>query len=689
MMPVYPHPIPETRPPQVPVARSGEGPRAAGTGLSWLAGGPTLLVTAWLLVALPLLLAGQYRPWLAGALFVPVAAVLLYGAARLFAPSGHRWPALLTVLVAVAFTAVAVATHAEHVIIRRDPGSYAQFAYWLARHGSLPIPGDLEAFGGPDPALTLESPAYFQRGDRIVPQFMAGFPLLAALGHWLGGWTGLLVTPAVLGGLALLAMGGLTGRLVGPRWAPLGALALGLAFPVLNAARATYSEAPALLLTLGGLWLLTEAVRPEASRWLAGLAGLVLGLVLLVRVDFAREIMLLLPVIGWLATRRACGQAELAGRALPFALGLAVGAAYGVVDGVVLSWPYLQLIKGSLVPLLYLFGAALVVVTLGVVAVNRGVRLPARLTRRVPDVAAAGVVLLGVFFVIRPYVQTVHGVKDVETQKYVRGLQTALKLPLDGSRSYDELSLYWVAWWVGWPLLVLTLLGAALLTRRVLRGTEPGWVAPLVVFLGSIVLTLWRPGITPDHPWADRRLVGLVLPGVVLFAVWAAAWLAGRFLTRRPRWLVATAGLAGVGVFVVPAAVATAPLVPHRTEAGEVRAVERVCAAFRPGDVAIVVGQRGWQEWPQVIRGVCGVPAGVVKQNTPSEVRRIAAKARAAGRNPVVVTGNEDPGVLLWVAGTARQVVRLETREHTHQLVRRPRSTDRIQVVFWMAPAPR
>ncbi|KWX07972.1 hypothetical protein TR74_16900, partial [Carbonactinospora thermoautotrophica] len=143
------------------------------------------------------------------------------------------------------------------------------------------------------------------------------------------------------------------------------------------------------------------------------------------------------------------------------------------------------------------------------------------------------------------------------------------------------------------------------------------------------------------------------------------------------------------GVFVVPAAVATAPLVPHRTEAGEVWAVERVCAAFRPGDVAIVVGQRGWQEWPQVIRGVCGVPAGVVKQNTPSEVRRIAAKARAAGRNPVVVTGNEDPGVLLWVAGTARQVVRLETREHTHQLVRRPRSTDRIQVVFWMAPAPR
>ena len=32
------------------------------------------------------------------------------------------------------------------------------------------------------------------------------------------------------------------------------------------------------------------------------------------------------------------------------------------------------------------------------------------------------------------------------------------------------------------------------------------------------------PAITPDQPWASRRLVPAVLPGFILLAVWALSW---------------------------------------------------------------------------------------------------------------------------------------------------------------------
>jgi hypothetical protein len=44
----------------------------------------------------------------------------------------------------------------------------------------------------------------------------------------------------------------------------------------------------------------------------------------------------------------------------------------------------------------------------------------------------------------------------------------------------------------------------------------PRWLAPAAVGVAATALILYRPAITPDHPWADRRLVPVVLPTVVL-----------------------------------------------------------------------------------------------------------------------------------------------------------------------------
>ena len=73
-------------------------------------------------------------------------------------------------------------------------------------------------------------------------------------------------------------------------------------------------------------------------------------------------------------------------------------------------------------------------------------------------------------------------------------------------------------------------------------GQAPSWTLPLMVF-AWIIVTMLRPAITPDHPWASRRLVPGVLPGFILLAIWASAWLVG-WLCERDFDRVLRAGLA-------------------------------------------------------------------------------------------------------------------------------------------------
>ena len=69
----------------------------------------------------------------------------------------------------------------------------------------------------------------------------------------------MLWTPAVFGGLGVLALGLLVSTVVGPRWGPLGALGTALCFPLLHVNRSTYSEPPAVLVLAAGLLVLAAA----------------------------------------------------------------------------------------------------------------------------------------------------------------------------------------------------------------------------------------------------------------------------------------------------------------------------------------------------------------------------------------------------------------------------------------------
>ena len=646
---------PETAgPPGAGAASGRQAPAPADTAgrlLGRLSVLPALLVASWLLAGFPLLLIGHFTPVLTLAIAVLIAAVLVpLGWRWIPAPSPGAWPAAragkagtpwwsvaAVLAIAVGFGADQVIYHSQFIIVMRDPASYFQFAEWISRHGSLPIPQDRAAFGGVNGSVfDFNSFAFHQVGHTVVPQFMAGLPMVLAGALWVGGANAALLAAPVLGAAALLAFGGLTARLAGPRWAPPAVLALALSLPEQFTSRSNYSEPLTQILFLGGLCLVIDSLSRDGTagdRIIAAIAGLALGLTVLVRIDGASDILPVIPYCGllFLCRRR---------QALPLVGGVAVGAAYGLTDGLVFSRPYLQVNKSSVV-LLALAAAMVLVATLAALPLlwNRG--LPQVKGRWIPDAAAvlaAGVV---VAFAVRPYLHTAHAAMKRVTEQSIAGYQRSNHVSVDGSRTYAEMSLHWVFWYIGVPVVILGTVAAALLTRRCLRGQAPLWTLPLITFAWSIVTVLYRPAITPDQPWASRRLVPVVLPGFILLAAWATSWLVSWLSEHsHPRVASVGSGLVLSAALVLPAVITTFGLglgvrtggaagitftadglAFKTTYADELAAVDRLCAAIPANSTVVIVDRPVADRLTEAVRGMCGE-------------RRSASAPRAAPRRP-------------------------------------------------------
>ena len=578
------------------------------------------------------------------------------------------WALAATIAVAVAFAAWQIAERTEQIIYLRDPATYLQVGYWIAHHGSLPIPDSAAAFGGPHPGLSFASSNYYPRGSGIVPQFMTGTPLVLAGAVWLGGLPAALVITPLIGGCAVLSFGGLAGRLAGPGWAPAAAAVLALSLPEQYTSRGTFSEPLAQVLLFGGLCLLADSlvVRrtqgktdwPSQDKVLAALAGLALGLTILVRIDGLSDILPVVPFLGvLLAARRR--------QAVPFGVGLVIGVGYGLADGYLKSRPYLDLEAPSLRPLALIVAAAVAATLAGMVVTrSQAARDKARqlrttrVVRWLPAAAAILTALIFVGFAIRPLVQTVAGETDPTSIAYVAELQKLAGLPVDGKQQYYQDSLYWVTWYLGVPAVLLGAFGLTVLARRcahaLLTWKDPSaaarvWALPLMIAIWVIVTVLWRPAVSPDQPWASRRLVPFVLPGLILGGIWAATWLKDQAAqlgrTRVTSAVVATCCVASM---LIPTALTTLDLgvtKDHRLTAhgmafrkigaGELTAVNGLCQAIGPDASVVILDSLTADRFAQVIRGICGTPAAVLENPTPKQSKRWcpASRESAAARS--------------------------------------------------------
>lgn len=672
--------------------------RAGGRWLqTTVLGGATWIVVMSLL-AVVLAGLGVWFPWLVLPLALVAAAACGWWAHGIPAQSLPVWTASLLVVVSVGAGIWTATTHSEQVLPRRDSGSYFQAATSMAESNRRVVPVDAASVGGREvlalDGITLSSPAFYEVGSdedpAIQPQFVIGPGAIWSMGVWLGGPTVALLLPALMSALGILGLGLLTARIGAPRWSPLAAAGVALLFPVLHTARATYSEPLAMVTLGGGLLALVMAAR-EGARGEVGraalLAGVLIGGTAFVRIDGLRETILLIPVAA-LALAQGQRWPRIA------LLGAGVSTLLAGLAALWLSNQYLGTIAASLVPLVAL-GVLMGLVTAGMLWwQRRGGAVPQAISHLLPTGLGVAVVVLGLFLASRPLWQTVRQSPDDSGSRVVAGLQLRQGLTVDGGRTYAEQSVAWLSWWVGIPALVIALATLAWALRVVAhRWTAgeslPAWTGPLLVGAGSTVLTLWRPGITPDHPWAERRLV-IVLPFVMVLCVAAAAY-AVRHLSRHAPVAVAVAvGVALVAATIVPTAFATWPHRSERVELGELAAVEGVCASLAQGDVVLAVDSRAANEWPQVVRGQCGHPALSTTQTLRQDPSRLASTIATIDE---AVTAKGGRLVLLAAEGTKeldalgandiRQVSEQFVAEDDRLLERRPDGLVPLSLEVW------
>lgn len=728
---------------------------------SWLPGwvfaavtqAPALIAMAWLVPGIGMLLTGRLLPMPMVIMFVPLAVALCYFAMRRL-PVG--WPRfgdthgvpvgglLLMVAIAAGFAAWQAFFRSEPVFTASDPGVYLQYGYWIAEHGTARIPTSAALFGGSS-GLDFATPGFTVSDGSLAPSFLPGMPLVLTGGAWLGGLGGALLMPAVLGGCAVLSFGGLVGRLCGVWWAVAAELVLALCLPEVYVARTSMSEPLVQVLLFGGLCLCIDSLVPSRASAghglaLAGFGGLALGLTVLASIGSLGMLLPAFPVVAALFVARRT-------QAVPFGFGLFAGIGVGLTAGLMLARAYLS----SLSAQLHLIGLS--VAGFGVVAALltplafpgarawarrafahrlslkwfKGQRLalpPPGLVFTGMALALPVVILAGL--AARPYLQTVQGQTDPSMVRAVASLQRLERLPVNGARRYDELSLYWVFWYLGVPAVLLASAGASVLARglvrRMLAADAPVsvaaalrlWALPFLLIGWSVPAVLWDPSVVPWQPLGAHRLVPLVLPGLLLLAVWMSSRLTSwASALGTARAVVVLIGACCVLALAIPPLVTTlnpelaakpsagrfssgaSKLVSRvrlqgvgasATYGGSVPAASSLCAAIGTSASVLFVDPATAASFAPAVRVLCGQPAALVVPSSTAALEQAVHSVEEIGRRPVVLGPTQSSVAVPGIA--PRQVISLQTRGDAEVLTGPPASNWPVTYSLWLAVPP-
>jgi hypothetical protein len=623
-----------------------------------------------LVVLLALLVAASVVGVVAAVLGAFSPAVVITGTAALGAPLAalvvralpawsSSWSAdlaaALLLAVVVLLTAWNADNHGEHLVADRDPGVYLTTARHLMDEGDVLLPGPVGPFAhapGVSPNGAGFSP---ERDDgTLEPQF----PHLTSVSLAMGGWiaaSGLFLVTPILAGFGLLCLYAFACTLLGARWAAVAATIAGLTMPFTMFARDAYSEPITTVLVFGGLWLLHLAHRSgHLGVWLV--AGLALGATCMARVDgylYLAPVVLALVLAVRLAPL-ARGRSTLVGAAA-CAGGLALTTAVGLWDTATLTGGYFDEAVASRLPAM--LGAA---IAAGVVAAVLAPALWRREadaldevqpTRALQGALVATAVGLAGFLAWGWWVRP--GPGDLPTLA-TEGVNILSYLPQAAT-----LSMRWLGWYFGPVPLAVGLAGLlwALLQLGWVRRPDPGTVAGLGCVLVPLLLYLWSPNITPDHPWAMRRFAAVALPGIAvgiavacraLWALAAPALVVTRWETSGRRaaagaCMTASVGLAVASVTTV--AVITWPTRDARAQFPMHERMQEICDVVEPDDAVLVSIDGILALMMSVPLGVwCDVPsAGGTRFLEPLDVARLAVAWEEEGRRLVVLSSSETP----------------------------------------------
>ncbi|HSO05039.1 MAG TPA: hypothetical protein VLQ92_11195, partial [Candidatus Limnocylindrales bacterium] len=409
---------------------------------------------------------------------------------------------------AAAWFLVNLAFAGEVLLVQRDPGFLTLEGVWLTTNAdpSIPIRSAAEV-SAQVPDVGVISDAFWRFGDEIHAQGAKTFPGLLAMVGWVLGLRGVLIGNLLIGAIGLLALYDVARRLISPRWGLVPMAALALSTPMIHFSRSAFTEPTNIVLTFGGLAVLWSAFRdPRLSRFALG--GAMVGATALSRIDGAAASAGLLLGLGVVAAAgaRADRRARVAGLLVAAAASLLM-VGLGYLDLALHSAGYLEDHRSLYVQLLALLGVCLVAVGALVVVLRWGPLRSWLAAHRalLGDAGAVLVVAAAVVLASRPLWMQRNLIEPGSGQEwFIATAQRAAGVAVDGTRSYDEMTVLWLGWYLGPITLVLAVAGMALL----LRGSIVGWRPEVLVLLATLgipsLLYLIRPAITPDQVWAMR-----------------------------------------------------------------------------------------------------------------------------------------------------------------------------------------
>jgi hypothetical protein len=656
-------------------AETGLRPQERAAGLdSWLAravvGLPesiTAAVTGFSIPLMALLLLGHFTPgWTLplglGGAFVAVWAGGVGRAA--VSRSSLGWTAGAVGLV-VAWFSYNVRYSAQDVYAIRDPSTYTITGRWLMDHGSLAIGTHADVFGSPAGA-TFPIGAYSQvspgtlnaQGNHLLPA------ILAVSGSVFGQGA-LFKTNVAIGAVALIVFFGLGRRIVNAPLALLATAILAVSMPYIYVSRDTFTEPLTMLFLIGSLALLHRAMTSWRIAEFA-LCGLAAGSAAMVRIDSTVALVgIVAGATMFLASVPQHRRRDAAVRCAVLLAGAVLTALLGWVDLVRLSRQYYDSQHAN-ITMATLAVVLVVLAAPGVVWVVRRGALTAWLrreeVRRRLAWAAAGVVV-AVFGVLasRPLWMQTHGPLNsnlVNMQQYSR-------VAVDGTRTYDEQTVHWLALYLGWPTVVLGVAGYAAMVAVLVRRRAYVLCAAVAMGLSMSVFYLWSSKITPDQPWAMRRYVPVVMPLLLvaamygLHALWGSrsrvqAW--GSRVQARGRQVLGGRQLGGVitGVAVLAGlaavafpAVTTWPMRHVREDVPQLGQLQALCSAIGPNAAVVMLDESVIVGYGQSVRSFCKAPAIGIIAPSAAQIATINTAVLAHGRKLFVLAqnGNEFLGL--------------------------------------------
>jgi hypothetical protein len=626
--------------PSPAAAAASPDPRGSSVAARILIGLPDSITAAALGLCVPLmvlLLLSQFRLGLtlplglAGA----VAAVWLVRAPAGQVPRG----AVLTSAGAVVFAAGWLAYNlnytAQDVYTTRDPATYTITGRWLVNHASAVIHTYPDVFGTPAHGEVASGSFAAVGAGTLNAQGNHLLPAVLGFTGAIFGSGAIFKTNVVIGALALVVLFGLGRRLVNGPVALLAMIAFGISMPFIYVSRDTYTEPLTMLFLLGALSLLHRANRTWLVRDFA-LAGLAAGSAAMVRIDSYPALAgFVAAALVFVAVAPPSRRTAALARAGALLAGAGLTALLGWLDLVRLSRQYYGSLHGTIITsLIGLLAAVIVAPPLAWLSWRPAVR--AWLTRLSVRVALArGLVLvLCVVFLalaLRPLWQTTYGPRNLNLEN----MQRTSGVAVDGTRTYHEQTVHWLALYVGWPTVVAAVLGYAWMLVRLLRERRYDVAGVLALGLSMSSLYLWNSEIAPDQPWAMRRYVPVVLPLVVLAAAFGLREL---WRVRRRRLVLRPLVAAAVVFGLVFTAVTTHPMRHVREEYPQLTQLHALCAGIGSDGAVLMLDDDVVFGYGQSVRSFCNVPTIGLIDATPDQIRAVNTAVHAHGRHLFVLS---------------------------------------------------